>query len=173
MFVLLCLAWMPAHADEHFGDWSVGRAFDGGYYAATTLDLGGVIGKYCYKSKHVCYWLMQAKSSCDKGDAAPAIVNASAGSSAISFVCTGRHSMVGGTEYYQQAIVKPDAMDEAVSKSQGVIGIAYPMLSGAFEATRFSLNGAAEALAELYSQVGFTPGSGEASGGDGARSGSF
>ncbi len=84
---------------------------------------------------------------------------------------------MGTNEIYQEAFQQPDDLDSVIAQDQGVLGIAFPLASGAFRAERFPLSGATDALAALYKQSGFSPSvpgpSDHASAPDSVKSGTF
>jgi hypothetical protein len=137
------MAWCGtgAAAEKRFGAWTVGAiAGDEGVYSATRNDSGGVLGQYCLREGGRCLWLLANDVGCEDGARYPVLVNASDGAASAELVCM---KLDGKPRY---AFADFDLIDR-VAKESDWIGVAFPMESGLFKVSRFSLSGAERAVA--------------------------
>lgn len=137
-----------AEAQEtRFGDWSVGvMAGEEGIYAATVNDSGGLLGQYCYKENSKCLWLLANDINCDAGSKYSVLINADSGAATTQVACV----KIGGKSRY--VFVDFDLIATTVRDSEW-IGIASPLKNGRFQVSRFSLAGAARAVALVNKAV--------------------
>ncbi|MDR6740566.1 hypothetical protein J2X56_002584 [Herbaspirillum sp. 1173] len=150
-FTLLTLFSLSAQAEtKDFGDWSVSISPSGFPYAATTNSAGDLLIKTCNISSGTCSWLQASKIACEEGSTAVALINSPTGAAVNKMVCEGAYASDRQT-LYNYSLEKPDEFDGIVAKSSGLVGIAHPLASGQFEVSRFSLNGARQAVEFLMS----------------------
>ena len=149
------LSWLPPAAAKpplkaSFGAWVVGEAADrDSVYAATGGDSGDVLGKSCSRDGSGCAWVLLTPEGCAAGARAPALLNASAGAAPVTLLCDGKRFQIGEADFYREVGLDPRVMEQEITRSTGMLGIAYPLQSGAFKADRFKLDGVAEALSAL------------------------
>lgn len=128
-------------AEKKFKSWTVGALQKGeGLYAATANDSGGVLAQFCYREIEKCVWVLANDIKCDEDHRYPVLVNADSGALSTQIVCV----KVGSSSRY--AFTDFDRIDKAILESEW-IGFAFPMASGKFTVSRFSLAGAKEAVA--------------------------
>lgn len=101
---------------------------------------GVLFGQVCFPESDSCYWGLATNLKCDPGASYPVLVNTDAGATAMSLLC---FKGGGGSGFYVFADF--DAVSTAIANGQR-IGIAFPMQSGQFLVSRFSLNGWVEAV---------------------------
>jgi hypothetical protein len=136
------LAALRADAQaRQFGAWAAG-VMDGkeGVFAATVNDSGGVLGQYCFRESGSCLWLLANDINCEDGARYPVLVNTDSGAVSTTIRCI---DVDGKARYVFEAF---DVIDDAVRKANW-FGIAFPMQSGRFQVSRFSMSGAAQAVA--------------------------
>ncbi|MBU6441070.1 MAG: hypothetical protein KGJ03_06475 [Betaproteobacteria bacterium] len=133
-----------------FGAWVVGEASDrASVYAATGGDSGDVLGKSCSRDGSGCVWVLLTPEGCAAGARAPALLNASAGAAPVTLYCDGKRFQIGDADFYREVVLEPRIVEDEVRRSAGMLGVAYPLQSGAFKADRFNLAGVADALSAL------------------------
>jgi hypothetical protein len=133
-----------AAQEKRFGAWTVGvMAGNGGAFAATTNDSGGLLGLYCYRDGGKCLWLLKNDIGCDDGSKYPVLVNSDSGAASTEIVCL----KLGGKPRY--AFADFDTIDSTVRMSDW-IGFAFPLRSGRFQVSRFPLDGASRALEFMH-----------------------
>lgn len=126
-----------------FGSWTVGPTKDrDGVFAATINDSGGVLGQYCYWDEKGCYWLIATDVKCEENDRYAVLLNAPSGASHQSIRCL---KVDGKARYVFENF---DSAAKAI-KGNGRMGVAFPMESGQFQVSRFSLDGVDEAVSFL------------------------
>jgi hypothetical protein len=125
---------------RQFGAWAAG-VLDGkeGVFAATVNDSGGVLGQYCYREAGSCLWLLANDINCEDGAKYPVLVNTDSGAANTTIRCV----KVDGKARYVFEVF--DLIDDAV-RSASWFGIAFPMEDGRFQVSRFSMQGAAQAV---------------------------
>ncbi len=138
----------PALAQvKTYRDWAVGLTSDrAGVFAATVNDSGGVFGQYCYPKADTCVWLLSNDTRCEDGSKYPVLVNTDTGSASTEIYCR----KVDGKSRYVFASYKDI---EASIAGARWIGMAFPMQDGRFQVSRFSLSGAAAAVAAMEGKV--------------------
>jgi hypothetical protein len=142
---------LAAHAQKTFVDWYAGTQDNNiGLYAATVNDSRGVLGLYCMFEDNMCYWLLKTDINCREGNSYPILVNSDSGSSHHEIYCI----KLGDAGRF--AFKNFDAIDSVV-RSNKTLGIAFPMQSGRFQVSRFSLAGAAQALDYMQSAMSKAP----------------
>jgi hypothetical protein len=117
-----------------FGDWTAGDYGDF-TLASTVNESGSAFGLACGKT---CVWFVNFQSGCEVGKDYPAMINTAAGAKAIQLRCyhlSDRWLLTFPLE-------ENDA--DAIS-SGGQIGFAFPLQSGKFGVSRFSLTGGVDA----------------------------
>jgi hypothetical protein len=130
----------PSVPSEQYGDWTA-YGLGGGLFMATTTNSGGaVFGTIC--TKETCFAFLNPKLSCTPEAKYPALVNAPAGAFSVEIQC----EKVDDLLVYTFDIGGEMANIMSIG---GVLGIAFPMASGQFEVSRFSLTGAARAAARV------------------------
>lgn len=137
----------PAHAappaERRFGDWTVGVMAKGeGAYAATVNDSGGLLGLYCYREQEQCVWLLANDLQCQDESRYPVLVNSDAGAFSTVIVCMKLRDRP------RYAFADFDEIDGAVLKADW-LGLAFPLESGKFSVSRFSLKGSKDAVTFL------------------------
>lgn len=125
---------------RQFGAWAAG-VLDGaeGVFAATVNDSGGILGQYCFQELGSCMWLLANDTSCEAGAKYPVLVNTDSGATSTSIRCV---DVDGKARYVFETF---DVIDDAV-RSASWFGIAFPMQSGRFQVSRFSMQGASQAV---------------------------
>lgn len=138
--------WVLAQRVHSYGDWISGRADDSSYfYAATASASGDVLGKFCYPGENVCRWILAMNVRCRTGSTEVALFNSRQGAVSHELTCGGPYRGDGGT-LYRYIIHDPEDIDNRVAADHGMLGIAYPLQSGSFQAEHFSMRGAVPAL---------------------------
>ncbi len=134
--------------EKTFGDWTVAAMADGsGAYAATMNDSKGLLGLYCYKESGNCIWLLANDIQCQDERRYPVLANSDSGALSTVIVCM----KLGDRPRY--AFADFDEIEGAILKSEW-LGIAFPLASGRFTVSRYSLQGAKEAVALLRKVMG-------------------
>lgn len=139
------LAAVPATAQQQrqVGDWTVGvLPGNEGVLAATTNETGTTLGEYCFTGQPTCTWMISARGGCEPGAKVPVLVNADAGSAGLLVQC------LGGEEPF--FVFTGSAKLDALVEQGSTLGVAFPMLQDRFRVSRFSLNGAPEAVALMH-----------------------
>ncbi|MGB8932197.1 MAG: hypothetical protein WCC48_13215 [Anaeromyxobacteraceae bacterium] len=141
--VALCAALIALRADaqaRQFGAWATG-VMDGnkGVFAATINDSGGLLGQYCYRESGSCLWLLANDADCEDGAKYPVLLNTDSGAANATIRCV---KLDGKARYVFEAF---NVIDDAV-RSASWFGIAFPMVNGRFQVSRFSMQGAAQAV---------------------------
>ena len=124
--------------DEHYGAWTVSWFATDTWLATTPNDAGSAFGAVC--SKKGCSTFINPQITCDQDATYPALVNAPSAAFAATLTCIhfGKIGLLVFSE--DKAIL--DAMSIG-----GNIGVAFPMQSGEFKVSRFSLTGGMRAYA--------------------------
>ena len=139
-------AQVPAQGVHSYGDWISGRADDSSYfYAATESASGDVLGKFCYPGQNVCRWILAMKLRCRTGSTEVALFNSRQGAVSHDLTCGGPYRGEGAM-LYRYIIHDPEDIDNRVAANHGMLGIAYPLQDGGFQADHFSMHGALPAL---------------------------
>jgi hypothetical protein len=138
---VVMLSGSPALAQvKTFRDWAVGVTADKeGLFAATVNESGGVFGEYCYPAQSNCWWVLSNDTICEDGSKYPVLVNTDKGSASTQIVCM----KVDGKSRY---VFAPYKEIETIIEGARWLGMAFPMQNGRFQVSRFSLDGAAEAV---------------------------
>lgn len=139
---VLCLGTSASLAADpkKIGDWWVGPITGNeGLFAAIMNDSKAAFGQYCYEESSTCYYILATDLNCEEGNSYPVLVNGDAGASHHQLLCI----KVGGKTRY--AFKDFELIDGAVRESNR-LGIAFPLESGQFQVSRFSLNGSVKAL---------------------------
>jgi hypothetical protein len=134
---IITVAPSPAPT-ETYGDWIVRRLTATAFFASTANDGGAVLGSICNAGG--CTAFLNPKISCEPDHDYPALVNAPGGSFSTQLHCEKIEDLL-----LYSFSVEGDMVD-AMSIG-GVLGVAFPMASGEFKVSRFSLTGAARATA--------------------------
>ncbi|WP_339774981.1 hypothetical protein [uncultured Methylophaga sp.] len=147
-FIILIIAIIPSisMADEFTsGDWIWSDSYvkDGFLFAATVTENGTYIGQYCYISEGDCYYMLNAKITCDSDSEHVTLVNSDIGSYTIKAICG--HKVDDNNALYLYPF---DEVDTMVKESNN-IGVAIAMESGHFKVVRFSLSGSTKAISEM------------------------
>lgn len=126
-----------------YGDWRVDMS-QGSAEALTSNGSGSILGVICLES---CNVYLNNLQRCEQAALYPVMVNTATGAHTLSSACfvddDNRHFLIF-------------AIDDSwmrIFRAGGVVGFALPMESGEFHVSRFSLNGAAEALVGLSDLV--------------------
>jgi hypothetical protein len=118
-----------------FGSW---RTSDEGDYteAYTGNESGSTFGILCGKT---CIFYVDMQTTCNDGEAYPAMVNSQAGAVTVSLKC---HKLD------RRFVLSSDSTNSYIDilKKGGEIGFAVPLQSGMFGVSRFSLDGGAQAV---------------------------
>jgi hypothetical protein len=142
LLVSLCLS---VQAEEpvvkRVGDWMIGLMENQeGIFIATMNDSKAVLGKYCFFEENQCLWLLLNDIDCNNKNEYPVLINSDVAADHMTMICT---KMADGTPRY--AISPFDTINAHIEKSNR-IGIAFPLDSGKFQISRFSLTGAKDAM---------------------------
>lgn len=135
---------IPALAREFYGSWAVDQVGAEGYEAFTVNAAKSNFGLYCAKG---CLAYLSTGTNCDSGHIYPALIGSSGGSLNITFKCI----VLGNTP-----LLTFELSDTLVDifETAGEIGIVFPLKSGEFQVTRFSLTGALKASRRAYALSG-------------------
>lgn len=123
---------------ETYGDWAVTTAGKAAYMATTFNSAGAGFGTICDETG--CQAFFDTQIGCEEGANYPALINAPAAAYPVVLSC----QKVGTLSLYSLPL--EGAIADAMSVG-GVLGVAFPMASGEFKVSRFSLTGAARASA--------------------------
>lgn len=120
--------------EEKYGDWTAG-ALGSGWAAYTKNESGSLFGVLC---KDGCVAYLNAQTQCEEKGKYPALINASDGAFSVNLECV---------IYEKRYLLTTPLTDTMVSSFEmgGELGIAFPLQSGRFQVTRFSLTGALKA----------------------------
>jgi hypothetical protein len=134
--------------EKTFEKWTVGvMTGNEGLFAATSNDSGGIFGEYCSRDNETCMWLLSADTTCNEGNEYPVLVNTDAGASFTRIVCM---KPINGRPRYAFASY---ADIERIVEGASWMGVAFPLASGKFHVSRFSLTGRAQAVAFMENLV--------------------
>jgi hypothetical protein len=123
---------------EQYGVWTVDFVSTGMYWAYTNNDAGSSFGMSCTGGE--CVPFFNPRITCEDKSEYPTLVNAPSGAYSAIATCIPLGKV--------NLLVLPDA--NATSEAMtigGELGIAFPMKSGQFAVSRFSLTGALRATA--------------------------
>ena len=140
---------VPAPQAEQFGDWKL-VYLDDGFRATATENQAGRFGVLCGPSS--CSAFFTTKAKCDDNSTYPGMVNSPGGAFNVKFVC----SKAKKADNDDSLLFPFDPQVVRAFTTGGTIGIAFPMASGSFQVTRFSLTGALASslrLAEITGQA--------------------
>lgn len=146
LLALLAFAAAPAVADDS-DKWTVNTDDPAMMYAVVLNDSGALFGEYCYPDKHSCLWLISLSTECEKNHKYPVLANSDGGAVHLTIQCQGA---IGNDDDKKYAYVFTD-FDEIndLVKHAKRVGFALPLQSDRFRVVRFSLEGAASAIAEM------------------------
>ncbi len=134
----------PETSTEVFGSWSVGK-FGENFSIATTANQGqSVLGVMCDYSG--CVTFFNPHITCEDKASYPALINSPGGAFSDNLTCR----KIGDNFVY--ALSSENPVIEAMSIG-GTLGVAFPMQSGEFTVSRFSLTGGARAYARAAQLV--------------------
>lgn len=136
----------PALAGEPYfvGDWQVKVNTQNTNITATTInDSGNEFGRVCYFENRECGWAMLSKTPCKKDVETPVLVNSDSGAWQLTVKCT-----LSARTGYVLSFTSQDEFSR-ISQNDLYVGIAFPLESGKFLVTRFSLNGADQAIKDI------------------------
>ncbi|MDQ1363116.1 MAG: hypothetical protein QG652_976 [Pseudomonadota bacterium] len=135
---------------RQFSDWTVGLIDNNeGVYAATLNDSGGIIGQYCFFETDDCIWLMSIDVKCTDDSKYPILINSDYAAAYVDVTCT---NLDNAPRYIFNDF---ELLKKHVTNSRR-IGLAFPMQDGKFQVSRFSLDGAIDAInfmAEVYREA--------------------
>lgn len=128
---------------ETYGSWTVSKWSEGAYAASIINESRSGFGVICASG---CYAYFNPVIACADGHQYPALVNSSSGSFSVILTCirTKDEQYAIMTMPFNRTIY--DSMEIG-----GTIGIAFPMESGEFKVSRFSLTGALKATERAFS----------------------
>ena len=136
LITLLFVALSDTAGAQQYRDWKVSAADDGSLiFAETENDSGGSFGLVCYTSNQMCYWVLVVGPTCSPDTDYIALANSASGALAHQLKC----SVVGSARLM---VFKDFSAVEDVVNTDSRLGIAFPMESGTFTVSRFSLSGA-------------------------------
>ena len=146
---LLALPTTAVAAERAVGHWVYDTAAPKYVYAATVNDSGHVFGQYC-DLKGMCHWMLVLDMPCRDGAKYAAIAKSNARVTPLEVTCTGRL----GSALYRFVFNDFDKVAALVSKApnSSEVGFAIALNDGEFRAVRFSLLGAAPAIASMTSE---------------------
>lgn len=130
-----------AYADapsEQYGDWTVTQLTPGSYIALTVNNGDARFGTFC--SPKMCTAFFDNGSTCENGAKYPVLLNSPSGAYPEIAVC----EKIGNRHLLEMPL--QGDVSNAMSVG-GTLGIAFPMQSGQFQVSRFSMTGAARASA--------------------------
>ncbi|QJW84375.1 hypothetical protein HK414_13060 [Ramlibacter terrae] len=139
------LACVGASA-QNYADWTV-QKIDGenAFLAATMNSTGGIFGRLC--SPEGCLWVMTLQATCTDGNEYPALLSTPNGAVHVDLRCAPNDRVKG-----RYVFTNYELANKAISGT-GTIGIAFPMESGDFRVSRFSLRGMEAATQRMVIQV--------------------
>lgn len=124
--------------DEQYGDWIVQDLGSNLYMASTGNSSGSRFGELCDAGGCIAFFNPQIV--CEDGHAYPALINSPAGAVNLQLTCKKVDALY--------LLTLPDASDLTDPLSiGGQLGIAFPMQSGEFAVSRFSMTGGLRACA--------------------------
>lgn len=145
----ICLA-LPMWAQaQTVGDWRIGNLDAGaGMYAATVNESKSVLGQFCQVEgdDFPCYWLLSIDIDCEPGESYIVLVNADHRAVPLEMLCAP-------LERANRYAFRDFDMIDSIVRSSTRMGIAFPMQSGQFQVSRFSLDGAGKAVDSMRSEV--------------------
>lgn len=120
--------------EEKYGDWTA-AGLGSGWAAFTKNESGSLFGVLC---KDGCVAYLNAQTQCEEKGKYPALINASDGAFSVNLECV---------VYEKRYLLTTPLTETLVSSFEmgGELGIAFPLQSGKFQVTRFSLTGALKA----------------------------
>lgn len=135
-----------AAGDEQYGSWMIGSTDNGGNFAATMNDSGGVLGKTCDSGG--CNWVMTLKAGCEAGSTYSGLLSAQSGAAAIRLRCAPNKTSSAGRYIIEEFAVMEDAV-----RTGDQLGIAIPLKSGEFRVARYPIGGWSDASTHLAARV--------------------
>lgn len=154
-FALLCAS--SSLAASKVGVWT-GFNQDDTVGAYVSADDGSALTFSCIGGKtNACYWTIYARITCDDGHTSPALMSSRAGAASATLTCLGK---VKNSDLYMMHIKEYDDMNTIIAEG-GVLGIAIAKESGDFQAMRFNVDGAKQAVANVIKAFGVSPPAGE------------
>jgi hypothetical protein len=124
---------------DKIGDWVITYISKDSAISSVKNDGGATLGSICTKTG--CTPFFNPNIKCDDGGSYPILINSPSLSFNVLSVCAKL------TDTYIYVIPDSDSLREAFAVG-GVLGIAFPMQSGEFRVSRFSLTGAARSIAQ-------------------------
>lgn len=124
---------------ERYGDWSA-TIYGNGLIASTRNESGAVFGVICGEK---CVTFFNPKIPCENGGSYPALINSPAQAFSVTLKCV----IADGRNFYS-ANIDESLID--LMETGGQLGVAFPMQSGQFRVSRFSLTGALKAKLRIY-----------------------
>lgn len=146
--MLSLMVWTSGNAwadKQRVGDWTLDTRA-GFSEAFTGNDSGSMFGFLC---SDTCIFYLDTGTQCHENGKIPMLVNANSGSTYVMSTCV--HFRVGNGIRYVYSIQDKDIVT-AIS-SGNIIGFAFPLESGEFKVTRFSLNGALTATGRAVDAI--------------------
>lgn len=130
----------PAEATEQYGDWRVMRLEPSSFMASTVNESGSAFGVICDKS---CTAFFNPSIDCKDGAKFPALINTPDGAYSVMLDCVRGKDLAVYTMTFTKGIYSS-------METGGELGIAFPLASGQFKVTRFSLTGSMRAATRAY-----------------------
>lgn len=135
----------PAPLDETYGAWKVGALGDGVFYATTANQADSVLGVFCDAKTCRAYFNPHVK--CDDKSTYPLLANSAAGAYHITAICA----------HFGTTPVVTFATDRLFVDAMGMggeYGLVFPMASGEFQVSRFSMVGGMKAAQRVANLAG-------------------
>lgn len=130
---------LQARQRWQYQSWQVGD-FGSFVIASTSNDSGSAFGMVCGKD---CVWFVNFQSECKAGHSYPAMMNGPGGSKSLNLKCYPLE------RYYILTFpLDEDSANAVIRAKGGEIGFAFPLDSGKFGVSRFSLAGSVSAAAK-------------------------
>ena len=143
--VLALAAVFPLHADDRVehGDWV--SQFNGDRGEASTHDNGtAMFGMLC--ADRLCRYYYANGLECEPGNNYPMMLTTAAGAMAIDAICEPMTTANGDVMLYW--FNESRQVNDAFAQSDA-IGFAFPLTSGQFRISTFSMNGYADAIRRM------------------------
>ncbi|WP_343518121.1 hypothetical protein [Sphingomonas sp.] len=129
----------PPLPGERYGNWYV-TTTTGATFATTENESGSAFGVLCGSS---CVFFFNPVIQCEHDGKFPVLINTPAGAFNATLTCR-----VAEGRYLLAAPLDTTLLD--AMEIGGELGVAFPMESGQFKVTRFSLTGALKATLRAY-----------------------
>lgn len=129
------------------GDWHWDTSAGVQSASVAAKGTGELFGVWCYEEQGACHFQMAPDFECEEGITVPVLINSDAGANYMSVTCMTTTKPNGSTFYF----VRFDDFNQILSFviKGSWFGMAFPLQSGLFKVSRFSLNGSNAALRKI------------------------